>query len=239
MSSLARGRHRPRSARWCPSTGRPAQTAPSRRRTLSTSLNLLQTLTTEAEAANGSNALNVTSALGLTVPGLTISNVQLVLDQSQVPQVAYGPTGTAASTSQVTADLQMNLSVAGRVARSPQRPLVVGKRDGDAELPQLPGQRTLHHQDQRHDFGGERRRHPRWSAPRFVHDQRREQRLRDLQLPRRTADRDHRPERDEPEIGRVERPDLHVQRHAQPPSSAPSSHQYSRVPWRPSCRPRA
>jgi uncharacterized membrane protein len=80
---------------------------------LSTSLNLLQTLTTEAEAANGSNALNVTSALGLTVPGLTISNVQLVLDQSQVPQVAYGPTGTAASTSQVTADLQMNLSVAG------------------------------------------------------------------------------------------------------------------------------
>jgi uncharacterized membrane protein len=80
---------------------------------LSTSLNLLQALTTEAEAANGSNALNVTSALGLTVPGLTISNVQLVLNQGQVPKVAYGPIGTTATTSQVAADLQMNLSVGG------------------------------------------------------------------------------------------------------------------------------
>jgi uncharacterized membrane protein len=80
---------------------------------LSTGLNLLQTLTSEAEGANGSNALNVTSALGLTVPGLGISNVQLALDQGQVPRVAYGATGTTASTSQVTADLQMNLSASG------------------------------------------------------------------------------------------------------------------------------
>ncbi len=35
---------------------------------LAASINALQTLTTEAEAANGTNALNVTSALGLTVP---------------------------------------------------------------------------------------------------------------------------------------------------------------------------
>ncbi len=80
---------------------------------LSSEVNVLQVLTSEAEAANGTKALNVTSALGLTVPGLTISNVQLVLNQGQVPQLAYGATGTTASTAQVTADLQMNLSVAG------------------------------------------------------------------------------------------------------------------------------
>ena len=78
---------------------------------LSSSLNVLQVLTTEANAANGTNALNLTSALGLTVPGLTISNVQLFLNQGQLPQVAYGPTTTTASTSQVSADLQMNLSI--------------------------------------------------------------------------------------------------------------------------------
>jgi uncharacterized membrane protein len=78
---------------------------------LSSSLNVLQMLTTEAEAANGTNALNLTSALDLTVPGLTISNVQLFLNQGQLPQVAYGATSTTASTSQVTADLQMNLSI--------------------------------------------------------------------------------------------------------------------------------
>ena len=80
---------------------------------LSTTLDVLQMLTTEATAANGTNALNVTTALGLTVPGLTISNVQLYLNQGQVPQLALGVAGVTASTSQVTADLQMNLSVGG------------------------------------------------------------------------------------------------------------------------------
>jgi uncharacterized membrane protein len=78
-----------------------------------TSLNVLQMLTTEAEAANGTNALGLTGALNLTVPGLGISNVQLFLTQGQVPQVAIGTTGATASTSQVTADVQMTLSIAG------------------------------------------------------------------------------------------------------------------------------
>jgi uncharacterized membrane protein len=76
---------------------------------LSTSLNVLQMLTTEAEVANGTNAINVQSALGIT--GVTAS--QLYLTVKQLPQVAYGPVGTTASTAQVQADLQLTLPTAG------------------------------------------------------------------------------------------------------------------------------
>ena len=76
---------------------------------LSTSLNVLQMLTTEAEFANGSSALNVTSALGIT--GVTTS--QLYLTLVQPPQVAYGVVNTTASTAQVQADLQLTLPVLG------------------------------------------------------------------------------------------------------------------------------
>ena len=91
---------------------------------LSTSLNALQTLTAEAEVANGSSPINVTSALNLTVSGLSISQVQLVLGVVQPAQVAYGPVGsytssaqcpattgtsTCATTAQVTADLRITL----------------------------------------------------------------------------------------------------------------------------------
>ena len=105
--------------------------------TLATSINALQTLTTEAEAANGTNALNVTTALGLTVPGLAISNVQLFLTQGQVPQVANGTAGTD------------GIHVAGdgrppneplyrrRVTGTTRRATVDSERNGDAENAQL------------------------------------------------------------------------------------------------------
>ena len=80
---------------------------------LSTSLNVLQMLTTEAEVANGTNAINVQSALGIT--GVTAS--QLYLTVGQIPQVAYGPVGTTASTAQVQADLK--LTVGGQVLDIP------------------------------------------------------------------------------------------------------------------------
>ena len=76
---------------------------------LSTSLNVLQMLTTEAEFANGSSALNVTSALGIT--GVTTAQLYLTLEQP--PQVAYGVVNTTASTAQVQADLQLTLPVLG------------------------------------------------------------------------------------------------------------------------------
>jgi len=72
---------------------------------LSANLDALQILTTEAEVANGSSALDVTSALSL--PGVTTS--KLVLTLSQPPQVAYGPVGTVAKTAQVQADLQLSV----------------------------------------------------------------------------------------------------------------------------------
>jgi uncharacterized membrane protein len=79
---------------------------------MSANLDVLQFLTTEAELANGSNAINVQSALGIT--GVTSSTLSLVV--GQLPQVAYGPGGTTATTAQVTADLKLGLlGVAGIV----------------------------------------------------------------------------------------------------------------------------
>ncbi len=73
---------------------------------LSANLDVLQFLTTEAELANGSNAINVQSALGIT--GVTSATLSLVV--GQLPRVGYGAVGTTASTAQVTADLQLTLS---------------------------------------------------------------------------------------------------------------------------------
>jgi uncharacterized membrane protein len=72
---------------------------------LSTSINVLQTLTTEAELANGTNALDVTSALN--IAGVT--SAELVTTLVQIPQDAFGPVGTPATTSQVNADLQLTV----------------------------------------------------------------------------------------------------------------------------------
>ena len=75
-------------------------------------LNALQTFTTEAEIANGTSAINVTSALSFT--GVTSANLYLTVVQP--PQVADGPVGTSAqSAAQVTADLQLNLLVGGLI----------------------------------------------------------------------------------------------------------------------------
>jgi uncharacterized membrane protein len=70
---------------------------------------VLQMLTTEAEFANGSSALNVTSALGIT----GVTTAQLYLTLVQPPQVAFGVVGTAASTAQVQADLRLTLPSLG------------------------------------------------------------------------------------------------------------------------------
>jgi uncharacterized membrane protein len=80
---------------------------------LSTDLNVLQTLTTEAELANGASGLDVTAALGLTnTLGAPIPAV-LYLSASAIhpPVVAYGPVGTTASTGQVGATLALTVPV--------------------------------------------------------------------------------------------------------------------------------
>jgi uncharacterized membrane protein len=74
---------------------------------LSTGLNVLQTLTTEAELANGTNAIDLGSSLGL--PSVTDAKLTLGLTAGQVPQVAYGPAGTTASTAQVSTDLKLTV----------------------------------------------------------------------------------------------------------------------------------
>jgi uncharacterized membrane protein len=71
---------------------------------LSASLNVLQTLTTEAELANGTNAINVQSALGIT--GVTAAT--LTLQVVSAPQLAYGPVGATATSGQINGDLQLN-----------------------------------------------------------------------------------------------------------------------------------
>jgi len=76
---------------------------------LSASLNVLQMLTTEAEAANGTHAIDLGTSLGIT----GVSDATLTLTLGEIPQVAYGPVGTTASTAQLTADLQLNDGVAG------------------------------------------------------------------------------------------------------------------------------
>jgi uncharacterized membrane protein len=72
---------------------------------LNTNIDVLQTLTTEAELANGTNALDVSTALGL--PGVV--SAKLVLTVGQIPQIAYGPINTTASTGQVNAVLTLNV----------------------------------------------------------------------------------------------------------------------------------
>ncbi len=87
---------------------------------LSSGVNVLQMLTTEAELANGTSGFNVTSALGIT----GVTNATLTLNVVQPAQVAFGPVGsytsaspcpattgtsTCAETQQVSADLQLTV----------------------------------------------------------------------------------------------------------------------------------
>jgi uncharacterized membrane protein len=82
---------------------------------LDASVNVLQLLTTEAELINGTNGINVTSAMNLTIPvaGLSVGNVMLSTQVIAPAQVAYGPVGTTASDAQVQATLSMNLTLLG------------------------------------------------------------------------------------------------------------------------------
>jgi tight adherence protein G len=81
---------------------------------LSNNINVLQLLTTEAEVANGTNALNVTTAMSL--PGVT--SVTLSFPLIQLPAVAYGPIGTtAASSGQV--DATFTLTILGQTVSIP------------------------------------------------------------------------------------------------------------------------
>jgi uncharacterized membrane protein len=73
---------------------------------LATSLNVLQTLTTEAEVANnGTNTVDLGTSLGIT----GVSDAQLTLGLGQIPQVAFGPVGTTATTAQVSSNLQLSV----------------------------------------------------------------------------------------------------------------------------------
>lgn len=92
---------------------------------LSTSLNVLEMLTTEAEVANGSNSIDLGTSLG--IPGVADTSVQLSL--GQLPQVAYGSVGsytssaqcpapsgqtsTCASSAQINATLVLDVNIVG------------------------------------------------------------------------------------------------------------------------------
>ena len=109
---------------------------------LNASVNVLQMLTTEAELANGTNGVNLTSALNLNsalagFPGLAVANVMLSTVVGQPAQVVYGPVGTTASDAQVTATLSMNLSLSWRLARIVERPALCRHRHRHAEQPEL------------------------------------------------------------------------------------------------------
>ena len=80
---------------------------------LATSLNALQTFTTEAEFANGANAVTFDLGTSLGITGVT--DAQLTLSMGQIPQVAFGPVGTTASTAQLTSDLVLNYLGVGTI----------------------------------------------------------------------------------------------------------------------------
>jgi uncharacterized membrane protein len=92
-------------APFCPSGILPASD-------LGLSLNVLQTLTTAAELANGTSGINVKTALNLGILSSSLS-----LSVISPPSIAYGPVGTEATNGQVDATLTLgtllgNVSVA-------------------------------------------------------------------------------------------------------------------------------
>ena len=82
---------------------------------LNASVNVLQSLTAEAELANGSSGvnLNVAGMLGGSDGLLNFGSVNLSLQMIQPAQVAYGPVGTTATTAQVKSTLSVGLSTLG------------------------------------------------------------------------------------------------------------------------------
>ncbi len=111
---------------------------------LSTTINVLQVLTAEAELANGTNAIALTSLINLgTVTTLlnsllnaTIGTPSLVVTGIQKPVYAYGPVPTSASTTQVTATLTipLNLTLAGITLASLPIVIPLNVAQGTAKL---------------------------------------------------------------------------------------------------------
>ena len=115
---------------------------------LSASLNVLQMLTTEAEVANGTHALDLGTSLGIT----GVTDAKLKLTVGQIPQVAFGPVGTTASTAQLTTDLQLNDGLPRHHRHSP-----LGRPGyGHAHDPDLRVQRHDCNQHPTDDHGGHR-----------------------------------------------------------------------------------
>ena len=101
------------------------------------SVNVLQMLTTEAELANGTNGINLTSALNLNspgwVPGLTVGNVML---STQVISPAHGGLRTGGHDgerrSRFRRTLSMNLTLLGISLGSLSVPLSAATGHGHA-----------------------------------------------------------------------------------------------------------
>ncbi|MFZ0249399.1 MAG: hypothetical protein WAL61_05595 [Acidimicrobiales bacterium] len=82
---------------------------------LASSINMLQTLETEAELANGTSGIDLGTSLGLS----GVTDAVLALNVIQPPQVAYGPAGatpaTSATTAQVSSTLKLTVVGVGEI----------------------------------------------------------------------------------------------------------------------------
>jgi uncharacterized membrane protein len=95
---------------------------------LGTSIDLLQTLETEAEVANGTSAIDLGTSLGLS----GVTDAKLVLNLVQPPQIAYGSAATSpaprATSAQVQSTLQLFVLGVGEID------VTLGAAEGTATL---------------------------------------------------------------------------------------------------------
>ncbi len=82
---------------------------------LSASVDVLQTLITEAELANAGNPIDMTTALNITNAGNGVNPIPATLTLSVVspPQIAYGPLNASANSGVVNATLTLSLTISG------------------------------------------------------------------------------------------------------------------------------
>jgi uncharacterized membrane protein len=100
---------------------------------LTSSVNVLQLLTTDAELANGASALSL--GTGLSLPGVTSSS--LTLSAVQPIQVGYGPVGTSISTQQVTGNLQLCVGACSGLLSVAVLNVPLGVATGTAAISQI------------------------------------------------------------------------------------------------------
>jgi uncharacterized membrane protein len=74
---------------------------------LASSVDVLQTLETEAELANGTSGIDLGTSLGLS----GVTDAKLVLSVVQPPQIAWGATGASPATSATSAQVQSTLKL--------------------------------------------------------------------------------------------------------------------------------